>query len=125
MRFTVAHLSVWLTLCTACLSCSQVLAYEEVTDEQTFRAAVVERQLSWPGGFNVRFRADGVISGSFPAGELTGAWQWVDGHFCRSLKVGHRRIPRECLTIEIGDGRVRFRRENGSYFLPYNIGPPY
>ena len=108
-----------------CLYCSQVLAYEAVTDENVFRDTVVDRQLSWPGGFNVRFHADGVISGSFPDGKLTGAWQWMDGHFCRRLKVGHRPIPRECLTIETGDGRVRFRRENGGYFLPYNIGPPY
>jgi len=114
--------SVVLLIAGLVLSGGCASSYQSITDEAEFRNRVVDRALSWPGGFNVRFTADGRIQGRFPAGIVAGTWVWRDGKFCRTISVaGNRRQP-ECLGIELEPGRIRFKRHNGGYFLPYDIG---
>jgi len=94
-----------------------------VQTEQEFLEKITDRPLSWTGGYNVRFHSSGEINGRFPGGIVEGKWQWEDNLFCRSIRVAG--IPRndECLAIEYSGQQVRFKRSNGSYFLPYRIGP--
>ena len=96
--------------------------YRAVTNEERFKEIVVGRALSWPGGFNVQFTSDGRIVGNFPSGEVRGNWQWQNGLFCRRISIAGQSRRSECLGIEIELNRVRFRRDNGNYFLPYFIG---
>ncbi len=104
-------------------SWSQItVGYQAVTAEEIFRNRVVDRKLSWAGGYNVVFSADGEISGNFPNGKVSGRWEWRDGRFCRGISVGGIARADECLLIEVEQNRVRFRRSNGHYFLPYIIG---
>ena len=130
--FRLAQLkSVWLVCAllfvigsmTGCAATGTRTAYQSVTVESVFRERVVDRPLSWPGGFDVRFTSDGRITGQFPDGKVEGLWQWQAGRFCRSIAVGGIARPKECLGIELSEDQVRFKRENGGYFLPYRIGP--
>jgi len=107
-----------MSLITACVTTQ----YKTVSQEIEFRQRVVDRPLSWPGGFEVQFTNDGRITGNFPQGAVNGNWQWMNNQFCRSIRIRDIARPDECLTIELSEKQVRFRRTNGSYFLPYRIG---
>ncbi|MEM7194434.1 MAG: hypothetical protein AAF402_05760 [Pseudomonadota bacterium] len=106
-------------IATLLYGCSTV--GDVVTDENLFRQKVVDRNLTWPGGYAVRFLSTGQITGRFPEGLVTGVWVWEDQKFCREMTAGHRKLPRECLTVELRESQIRFKRENGRYFNPYNI----
>ena len=113
--------ALYLSLVFLLSNCAVIQEFQTTTSEIEFRQRAVDRNLSWPGGFDVRFTSDGKITGTFPQGQVNGTWQWINGKFCRSLQAGIAIRPYECLIIEFSQNQIRFKRENGEYFLPYVI----
>ncbi len=103
------------------LQACQSISYQPIISRELFLDKVVDKPLSWPGGYNVRFNSDGTIIGAFPGGKVEGEWDWIEGMFCRSIRIGNQPRPDECLQIEYGGDQIRFKRASGDYFLPYRI----
>ncbi len=46
--------------------------------------------------------------------EVTGAWYWKDGYFCRELAWGDDVIPYDCQLVEAQGSQMRFTSEQGT-----------
>jgi len=112
--------SFFMLLISAC----QTIPYQRMKSKALFTENVVGKQLSWPGGYRVKFSHTGEINGHFPNGDVTGEWHWKDEKFCRSIRINRISKPYECLVIEYNGDQLRFKRNDGSYFLPYRIENP-
>ncbi len=122
IKFAVSYSHTLVLALIPLLQGCQTSDYTTVLIEHAFVEIAVDKPLSWPGGYNVRFSSDGKISGQFPNGEVDGEWRWRDALFCRSIRIGNQPRPDECLQIEYNGEQIRFKRPSGDYFLPYRIG---
>jgi hypothetical protein len=117
MRRLVLALSVWM-LATGWLSAAGVAAAEEfkpIRDRKDFLSLVEGRTLQLRlFRINLSVNADGTIKGSALGWDVTGAWNWKDGLFCREMDWSGTPIPFNCQLVEArGDDELRFTVDGG------------
>ncbi len=56
---------------------------------------------------------DGKIEGSAFGKDVTGAWRWQAGLFCRDLYFGKRDLGANCQVVQHKDGVLRFIADEG------------
>ena len=83
-----------------------------ITTEEAFREAIVGKKISNESGYSL-LHEDGRMTGNFSGRELTGTWSWEDEHFCRSGKLGKKKLARDCQVIVVSGEDATFIRKRG------------
>ena len=110
------------------LSVHQAWAADEKTrieTEQEFREIAVGKKLVYKIGEYVIAHDDGTMSGYFGGKPLTGNWNWEDGYYCRTGKLGGKSLGEDCQIVELSGNRLTFFRKKGKGGKsgPYKIEP--
>ncbi len=87
--------------------------YQKITDRSDFVAVVQGRELTMPG-IRVTVGTDGSITGRAYGRDVSGAWRWEDGYFCRDLAWGSRDLGANCQMVSRNGATVRFTSDRGS-----------
>ncbi len=85
-----------------------------ITEEEVFRAEVVGRDLIWPNGHRFVLREDGTFTGDVDGEVPVGTWAWVEGRFCREVRIGSQDFPYECQEMFQDGSRLAYVRADGS-----------
>lgn len=87
--------------------------FQRVSDRSTF-VDIVERGTLNRFGISLKVEPDGRITGNAFGREVTGAWDWRDGYFCRDLNWGRKRLETNCQEVKISGSYVRFTSDEGA-----------
>ena len=91
-----------------------------INDEDTFRAMIVGKKLTWlDGDGTVTVRKNGKISGRFDRQRLVGQWIWSKGRFCRTVKLGKNDAREACQRVHASSDRVRFTETTSNRVTNY------
>ncbi len=87
-----------------------------VTEVDRFLALVEGRELRLPlAGITLVVTPDGRIDGTAGGWDVTGSWDWQDGHFCREMDWSGTEIAYNCQLVEArGTDRMRFTVDRGT-----------
>lgn len=98
-----------------CLAALPALAdsYARVTDRGDFVGLVGGKTLK-SIGVSLVVTPSGKIGGRAFGREVTGAWTWDDGFFCRTMQAGDRTFARNCQVVQRQGDRVRFIADRGA-----------
>lgn len=90
--------------------------FQPVTDREEFMALLGGRNLSNRlYGIKLAVGDDGTITGTGAGSDVSGAWQWADGYFCRELLWGDDPIAFNCQLVESRNGNeMRFSVDRGA-----------
>ena len=90
--------------------------FVRVDDLDHFLTLVEGRELRLPlYGVRLRLSPQGDIRGDALGWDITGAWRWEDGYFCREMDWGGAAIPMNCQMVEVrGDRDLRFTVDRGA-----------
>ena len=105
LRFGIAF------ACAATVA-SAAEAFERVDEKALFLELVKERDLK-RFAINLQVTEEGQITGKAFGMNVTGAWEWKDGYFCRDLYVGGDELGANCQMVEIRRDKMRFTSDRG------------
>ena len=104
-------LALMLTLATPAVAAG----FERVADKNTFLALISGKSLTNRlYGITLTVTPNGNISGGALGWDVTGAWSWQDGYFCRHMAWGGDPIPYNCQLIEAQGDEIRFTSDRGA-----------
>jgi len=83
-----------------------------VESRDTFVQLVSGRELK-RFGITLTVSPDGDISGRAFGREVTGAWRWDGGFFCRDLAFGGEALEYNCQVVERRGDSLRFIADKG------------
>lgn len=86
--------------------------FERINDENGFVSLVKDRELKRLG-IRLKVTDDGRIQGNAFGKEVTGAWRWDGGYFCRDLAVGGDSLEFNCQLVQVKGRTVRFTSDKG------------
>ncbi|MEL6607627.1 MAG: dihydrodipicolinate reductase [Pseudomonadota bacterium] len=90
-------------------------AMEKIDDRAAFMATLGGRSLNIRlYGLELRVLDDGRIIGRAAGRDVSGAWTWEAGYFCRSMMWGAREIPYNCQEVRAEGDRMRFTSDRGT-----------
>ena len=84
----------------------------QVTDRDRFVQLVSGKTLSRPM-VRLQVSPDGGITGRGASWDVTGAWTWQDGYFCRDLIWGGESLGYNCQMVQANGDRIRFIADKG------------
>lgn len=87
--------------------------YARVTDRGAFVNLVGGKSLT-SLGVSLTVNPSGSISGRAFGRDVTGAWTWTGGFFCRTMKAGDRVFARNCQLVQQKGNRLRFIADKGT-----------
>jgi hypothetical protein len=89
-------------------------AFEPVVDRATFESLIAGKELRLGMmGIYLNVMPDGSITGSAAGWDVTGTWDWVDGHFCREMDWSGTPVPYNCQLVEHEGNQMRFTVDKG------------
>lgn len=100
----------------AALSFSTPATAEEfsvVSSRDTFVSLIEGRELT-RFGVTLEVTRDGQIIGQAFGTEVTGAWDWNGGYFCRDLFYGDRDLGPNCQQVSLNGSSMRFQSDQGT-----------
>lgn len=65
-------------------------------------------------GISLKVEPDGRIEGRAFGRDVSGAWNWRDGFFCRDLNWGSTELGPNCQEVLVSGRLVRFTSDEGS-----------
>ncbi len=90
--------------------------YERIVSEQDFVKRVVGKRLFYDSGAVIVFLADRSFGGGFSGSRVWGEWAWQDDRICHQINIGEKRYEAACKVPQIVKNRLRFIREDGSFY---------
>lgn len=102
-----------LTLCLSLAATATLADTRRVESRGDFLALVEGRALTRLG-ITLIVSPDGRIAGRAFGTPVSGAWQWQNGYFCRTLFHGKRDLGQNCQTVEQRGGSLRFTADRGA-----------
>jgi len=90
--------------------------FQRIVTEENFVAEVVGRQLVYESGAIIIFLEDNTFAGGFSGSRVWGEWVWRDEQLCHQMNVGEKRYKVACKVPQIQDKKIRFIREDGSFY---------
>ncbi len=87
--------------------------YARVTDRGAFVDLVGGKSLT-SMGVRLTVSQSGSIGGRAFGRDITGAWTWSDGYFCRTMQAGDRVFARNCQVVQQKGDRLRFIADKGT-----------
>jgi len=108
MRFAVLALATVLLATSA--SAEQ---FDKVDDRDAFVSLIKDRKLTRLG-IRLTVTPSGQIVGRAFGRDVSGAWQWRAGYFCRDLYWGQRDLGANCQEVKVQGATVRFTSDRGA-----------
>lgn len=94
---------------------NMVMAKDVIDTESEFLNKVAERKISVKSENTwLIAKQDGQIDGRFRGLKIRGKWNWSDGFWCRSARIGILPIPRECQQLSLADETLILQRFRGT-----------
>lgn len=87
--------------------------FSQISDKNDFVSVVDGRKLTRIG-IHLDVTPDGKIIGRAFGRDVTGAWTWKSGFFCRDLYWGSRDLGANCQAVRISGDTIRFISDQGS-----------
>jgi hypothetical protein len=87
--------------------------FSQVSEKGTFVSLVEGRQLT-RFGIELDVTRDGRIQGRAFGRDVTGAWRWQAGYFCRDLFWGQMDLGPNCQAVKIQGRTIRFISDRGA-----------
>lgn len=91
--------------------------FTPIPDESAFLSTVVGKDLRLKGYGPIVVRLtvepDGEIKGRGLGWDVTGAWRWQDGFFCRDLNWGGSDLGQNCQAVLVQGQTIRFVSDQG------------
>jgi len=99
-------------VCLAIAGPALAEGFTRVTDRDTFVSLMKGRELT-RFGITLRVTPDGRIGGRAFGREVSGAWRWRQGYFCRDLSWGRTDLGPNCQAVRVQGRTVRFVSDRG------------
>ena len=109
MHKLATTVAVWAGLASA----ASAEEFRTIADRSTFLSVVEGRDLTRLG-IRLNVTPDGAIRGSAFGRNVSGAWRWDGGYFCRDLYYGETDLGPNCQQVKINGDTVRFISDKGS-----------
>lgn len=100
----------------AALASADVAASEQLTvvsSRDTFVSLIEGRELQ-RFGITLTVTTDGQIIGRAFGYDVTGAWEWENGYFCRDLFWGGDDLGFNCQQVAVSGDTLRFTSDRGT-----------
>lgn len=112
-----AALSLSLAMCLGVAVPAMAEQFTPIPDENAFLSTVAGKDLRLKGYGPIVVRLtvqpDGAITGRGMGWDVTGAWRWQDGLFCRDLNWGGSDLGQNCQAVLVQGQTVRFVSDAG------------
>ncbi|KRS19525.1 hypothetical protein [Roseovarius indicus] len=104
-----------IALVSALFLCAPAFAesFKPVTSRDTFISLMQNRELT-RFGINLTVTPDGKIDGRAFGRDVSGAWRWQSGYFCRDLYWGSKNLGPNCQAVKVQGRTVRFISDQGA-----------
>ena len=113
----LAALILSLSLAVPAMAPAVAEQFTPIPDENAFLSTVAGKDLRLKGYGPIVVRLtvqpDGEITGRGLGGDVTGAWRWQDGLFCRDLNWGGSDLGQNCQAVLVQGQTVRFVSDAG------------
>jgi hypothetical protein len=86
--------------------------FAQVTDRERFVSLIEGRDLT-RFGIRLEVTTDGRIQGRAFGRDVTGAWRWAQGYFCRDLYWGSMELGANCQAVRQNGDTLRFISDQG------------
>ena len=86
--------------------------YARVTDRGAFVDLVGGRKLT-SLAVTLEVSPSGSIGGRAFGRDISGAWTWESGYFCRTMQAGDKVFARNCQVVQNTGDRLRFIADKG------------
>jgi len=90
--------------------------YERIVTEEDFVKRVVGKRLLYESGAAIVFLEDRSFGGGYSGSRVWGEWVWRDDQLCHQMNIGEKRYKVACKIPQIMKKRIRFVREDGSFY---------
>lgn len=90
--------------------------FQRIVTEEDFVSKIVGKQLVYESGAIVIFLQDYTFGGGFSGSRVSGEWVWRDEQLCHQMNIGDKRYKVACKMPQIQDKRIRFIRDDGSFY---------
>ncbi|MEL7254679.1 MAG: dihydrodipicolinate reductase [Pseudomonadota bacterium] len=87
--------------------------FQQIQSKSTFVSLMNGRELT-RFGINLVVTPDGRIDGRAFGRDVTGAWRWQGGYFCRDLYWGQRDLGANCQMVKRQGRTIRFISDKGA-----------
>lgn len=87
--------------------------FEQVTERERFVSLIEGRDLT-RFGIRLEVTSDGQIQGRAFGRDVTGAWRWAQGYFCRDLYWGRMELGANCQAVRQNGDTLRFISDQGT-----------
>lgn len=87
--------------------------FTAVTSRSAFEQLVDGRELR-RFGITLTVTSEGQITGRAFGGNVTGAWTWNDGYFCRDLFYRNDDLGYNCQLVQVSGDTLRFTTDRGA-----------
>lgn len=112
----IAALSLGVMLCV--MSPALAEQFTPIPTENAFLSTVAGKDLRLKGYGPIVVRLtvepDGDITGRGLGWDVTGAWRWQDGYFCRDLNWGGSDLGQNCQAVLVQGQTIRFVSDQGT-----------
>jgi len=86
--------------------------FAQVTERERFVSLIEGRDLT-RFGIRLEVTSDGQIQGRAFGRDVTGAWRWAQGYFCRDLYWGSMELGANCQAVRQSGDTLRFIADQG------------
>jgi len=87
--------------------------FAQVSERERFVSLIEGRDLT-RFGIRLVVTPDGQIQGRAFGRDVTGAWRWTQGYFCRDLYWGHMELGANCQAVRQRGNTLRFISDQGN-----------
>jgi len=87
--------------------------FVSIDSRDTFVSLLKDRQLT-RFGIKLTVTPDGQIAGRAFGREVSGAWRWQAGYFCRDLVWGQQDLGPNCQAVRVQGSTLRFISDKGT-----------
>ena len=98
--------------------------YRPIEDQREFLQLVQGRTLvlTRPGiarPIEIQVQRNGALTGEARGYDLTGAWRWENGKFCRQMDWGGYNVRYSCQDVSLNGRTLRFISDRGLFRTAY------
>ncbi|SEL59860.1 hypothetical protein SAMN05443999_106186 [Roseovarius azorensis] len=86
--------------------------FAQITERDRFVSLIEGRDLT-RFGITLNVTPDGRIKGRAFGRDVTGAWRWNGGYFCRDLYWGQMDLGPNCQAVRVQGSTLRFISDQG------------
>ncbi len=87
--------------------------FDKIDERDTFVSLIKDRKLTRLG-IRLTVTPGGQIVGRAFGRNVSGAWQWRAGYFCRDLYWGQRDLGANCQEVKVQGETLRFTSDRGT-----------